>query len=664
MSTFSKLSSIAQYDDMSRLIMRSIEDGFEEEELMIPLFRNLSKKWNSIVAAHEKEKDDLRIELKMGISGLQKEVKKLSRQLAESRTALVRESNEKKALIKENKGFMERMRQVRSLVENDDPSDAHRRRVIKCLDVERLSPIQSDASDDSDNCLDLDYDKTEEDIMDTIRPQRRSGYKERNAFNEVLESIPPTEQPTILCRYLDRKESEEDEQQPGQNRRKSRRTMQQVLGQGSESKSRSASQVRNTRSTQPINDNTQQHHHHRPPIHQIETESESNGMETDDNDIERCREQLKLAEKEKRDRIQSASSTPNVKKSNSRAATLNAKSTASLMKINSALNQNAPSTPSVMKPHTFSNKKSFKPDSCGPCGGKISFYGNVVKCEVCGVISHPECKDKCPLPCVKITAPVTRSRQKKILISDYVNNDSVPKVPAIIVHCCNEIERGDRIRTPGLYRVVEDGKQIEELLLKILKSKSGMPNLQNVDVHVLTGVVKRFLQKLDETLITTTLWSYFAEATKLSTVDETKMHLEYYITQDLPTANRETLAYLMQHFHAIAKNSDQNNMTLRDLAKALAPTIVGNSCRNPPHSTLMLENTAQFQIMETLFKFDEEFWQQFVQKISSTNNAENKQSSLGARLLGTPTSSSGTRTRSSRLGTTLPTPKLKPLFSG
>lgn len=551
MDTFNKLSLVAQYDDMCRMLNKLIRESTDEEDACIAMLEGLQKRWETRQRDHEREKEGL----KSQVSTLEKEIKKLNRQLVESRSALVREADEKKAVEREKTALLDQIRQVRQLVEKESygDTDAHRKRVIRCLDIERLSPI---ASDDSDDCVSgLDYDRTEEDVLNTDR----------------------------------------------------------------------------------------------------------DSMQTDNNDIECVRQQLQKYDAEKREKLAASNSTPNIK-DHKRGATLSAKPTANMLKSISSVTT---PVPNAVKPHTFISKKCFKPESCVPCGGKVGFYGDCAKCEVCGVISHPDCRDKCPLPCVKITAPNTRSRQKKVLISDYVNSDAVPKVPALVVHCCNEIERGDNIKKPGLYRASAHQKDIEDLMSKILKSKSGMPNLSNVEVDILTGVVKSFLQQLDESLITTTLWNHFAEALKLDSVMEAKTHMSYYISYDLPTANRDTIAFLMQHLHAIAKHSSENMMTTKNLAKALAPTIVGNSCRPPvPQSQIHTETKTQVKIMEILFEIDEDFWANYVPRVVQQQSNQGA-SSYGSRLLAeSPANHRSTRTRGSRLGgSTLPTPKLKPLFS-
>lgn len=621
MSTFSKLTLLAQYDDMCRLVMKLIKDSSEEEDASIAMLEDVQKRWYSREDAHEREKEDLREE----IATLKKEVKKLNRQLAESRNALHREIEDKKAVARERKALFDQIRQVRQLVESKDGlgnTDAHRKRLINSLNIERLSPIQSDVSDD--NVSGLDFDRTEDEIVEAERSRR-------SIIQDALETIASAEQPTMLCRYYDKGNEEPQSEEPRRSSRRSGRDYQR------------ASHVNSTR-TLP---NTNRHRYENAPA-----ETDSNDLDSDENSIEWYKQQLQKfeAEKEKKEKLASTISTPSMK-INNKAATLSAKSSASMRSISN-----------VPRPqeHKFGNKKNLTNRIfCGPCGGKVSFWSNVAKCENCLVNCHPECQDKCPLPCVKITAPMTRSRSKKaILIADYVNDGAELKVPALIVHCCNEIEKPYNIETHGLYRVVSNTVETEALQQKILKSKSGMPNLVGEDVHLLTGVVKRFLQSLDETLITTTLWSKFREAVETLTGIELLSRMEHFIDYDLPPSNRQTLAYLMQHLHAIAKHSSKNEMTTKMLAKALAPSIVGYHKRDISSKEIDEDKKAAIRIMEALFDIiDEEFWAGHAPRMLPNPQAI----SVGSRLLATP-SRTESRTRSSRNGGSLQTPKIKPVW--
>lgn len=162
--------------------------------------------------------------------------------------------------------------------------------------------------------------------------------------------------------------------------------------------------------------------------------------------------------------------------------------------------------------HAFIVKKVFKPENCGCCGKRIGFCSSCFKCNVCRATCHIDCKDKVPLPCVAFSTPsVKRTGSRRVLIADFAPQNTRPMIPALIVHCCNEIEkRGlDEI---GLYRLCASDKEVRELKEKILNSKTGMPNLAQYEITLLCCVVKRFLGDLDEPLVTYILWRDFVNA--------------------------------------------------------------------------------------------------------------------------------------------------------
>ena len=83
-------------------------------------------------------------------------------------------------------------------------------------------------------------------------------------------------------------------------------------------------------------------------------------------------------------------------------------------------------------------------------------------------------------------------------------------VPAIIVHCVNEIEaRG--MGEVGVYRVPGSEREVRDMRDKFLAGR-GCPNLSQADVHTLTGVIKDFLRSLREPLIPHSMWMMFTQA--------------------------------------------------------------------------------------------------------------------------------------------------------
>lgn len=103
------------------------------------------------------------------------------------------------------------------------------------------------------------------------------------------------------------------------------------------------------------------------------------------------------------------------------------------------------------RPHNFSEKTFLKPETCTVCQKRIRFGSSGFKCADCRACVHQDCRDKFTVTCVPQSAstPIVKSGQLG-LVGDYTPNIA-PMVPALIVHCVNEIEtRG--LHECGLYR--------------------------------------------------------------------------------------------------------------------------------------------------------------------------------------------------------------------
>lgn len=80
---------------------------------------------------------------------------------------------------------------------------------------------------------------------------------------------------------------------------------------------------------------------------------------------------------------------------------------------------------------------------------------------------------------------------------------------------------------------------------KFLRGK-GLPNLNNVDVHVLCCTVKHFLRSLKEPLVTLSLWQQFVAAANKKDSADMEAAL-YQAVSELPQPNRDTLAWIVLH---------------------------------------------------------------------------------------------------------------------
>ncbi|GFX16728.1 rac GTPase-activating protein 1 [Trichonephila clavipes] len=235
--------------------------------------------------------------------------------------------------------------------------------------------------------------------------------------------------------------------------------------------------------------------------------------------------------------------------------------------------------------HSFVSRPVIRAEKCYVCCKPIQFCKQNSKCSVCRMTCHPDCKERCPLPCVPITLP---QRNSIGTIADYTSSAS-PKIPSVIVCCINEIEsRG--FKDIGLYRKSGNGRDVRDLKEKLLKGIL-LDNLDKLDVHVICGAMKEFLRSLKDSLITRSAWKIFVKAANQSD-ENISLKLLYDAVCRLPQSNKATLAFLLLHLQKVAE-STKCKMPCENLAKVFGPTIVGYSSHNPPNSSLLLETGQQ-----------------------------------------------------------------------
>ncbi|XP_040395543.1 rac GTPase-activating protein 1 isoform X2 [Cygnus olor] len=257
--------------------------------------------------------------------------------------------------------------------------------------------------------------------------------------------------------------------------------------------------------------------------------------------------------------------------------------------------------------HEFVSKTVIKPESCVPCGKRIKFGKISLKCRGCRVVAHPECRDRCPLPCIP-TLTGTPVQIGEGTLMDYVPS-APPMIPSIIVHCVNEIEQRG-LHEMGLYRVSGCDKTVRELKEKYLRSKN-IPLLSKVDdIHAICSLLKDFLRSLKEPLLTFRLNKTFMEAAEILDEDNSIAAM-YQAVGELPQANRETLAFLMLHLQRVAQSPD-TKMDVTNLAKVFGPTIVAHAVPDPDAMTLLQDTKRQPKVVERLLLLPVEYWSQLM----------------------------------------------------
>ncbi|KAJ8012860.1 hypothetical protein DPEC_G00047260 [Dallia pectoralis] len=263
-------------------------------------------------------------------------------------------------------------------------------------------------------------------------------------------------------------------------------------------------------------------------------------------------------------------------------------------------------TPVVTKAlrHFFLTKTVIRPETCVPCGKRIRFGKMAVKCRDCRVVAHPECKQKCLDGCssshglhgsedtLESFAPPTQ-----------------PRIPHIIVYCVNEIEKRG-LEEKGIYRVPGNERMVKELREKYISGKGPLMLSKVDEIHVVCGLLKDFLRKLKEPLITFKLHRTFMEACE-TPEDDKSTAIIYRAIGDLPKPNRETLAYLMLHLQRVMR-SPLCQMNQNNLSRVFGPTVVGHGMAEPSPMTIMRDTNTQPKVIGRMLSFHAEYWKRLL----------------------------------------------------
>ncbi|KAJ2948902.1 hypothetical protein O0L34_g5834 [Tuta absoluta] len=190
-------------------------------------------------------------------------------------------------------------------------------------------------------------------------------------------------------------------------------------------------------------------------------------------------------------------------------------------------------------------------------------------------------------------------------IADYAPS-TPPMVPALLVHCINEVEKRG-LSERGLYRLSALDKDVKRLKERFLRG-CGSPTLSNEDIHVICGCIKDFLRSLREPLVSNALWSDFLHAASLPEPSDATAHTVQAISQ-LPQPNRDTLAFLILHLQKVSE-SPECEMSVENLAKIFGPTVVGYGMLTQPAE--MYTATAQmFHVMQVMLRLPADYWAQW-----------------------------------------------------
>ncbi|KAF0987370.1 hypothetical protein HZS_6393 [Henneguya salminicola] len=172
-------------------------------------------------------------------------------------------------------------------------------------------------------------------------------------------------------------------------------------------------------------------------------------------------------------------------------------------------------------------------------------------------------------------------------LSDYAPKDGCPSVPTLLTEYIPQIEQIG-FKYEGLYRVsglvnisiFRTKTEVDHILNHYMRTKV----VENVgdDINVLASVLKMFLRKLDEPILTTSLRETFLElaTTNYETEDtnskKTRNDDLKQLIWRLPKSNRDTLAYLMLHLKRICATTPGIGPSKENLIMLFIPSIFGD----------------------------------------------------------------------------------------
>ncbi|RCN40458.1 RhoGAP domain protein [Ancylostoma caninum] len=122
------------------------------------------------------------------------------------------------------------------------------------------------------------------------------------------------------------------------------------------------------------------------------------------------------------------------------------------------------------------------------------------------------------------------------------------------------------------------------------------------DVNVVSSLLKMFLRKLPEPLLTDKLYPFFIDANRIAN-HHNRLHKLRNLLRKLPRHHYATLKYIIYHLSEITKNSQVNKMETRNLALMFGPSIVRPSDDNM--ATMVTHMSDQCKIIETLIHYHE-----------------------------------------------------------
>ncbi|KAJ8297419.1 hypothetical protein KUTeg_023950 [Tegillarca granosa] len=142
---------------------------------------------------------------------------------------------------------------------------------------------------------------------------------------------------------------------------------------------------------------------------------------------------------------------------------------------------------------------------------------------------------------------------------------------------CSESGRCFAVDIPGkergIYREAAVNSKVQGILNKLTSDVYSLVLQREIHtVHEIANVLKRFLRNLKEPLLTSSLYDQWLQHS--GNDHDTKLKWYKYLISQLPDIHRLTLKLLAGHLSRISKYSDENLMTIENIAIAFGSTLM------------------------------------------------------------------------------------------